>query len=159
MILVNTLAVSLAPALTDHLSFFIALRNHPQSRQALSGLSTGTLGDEAWFRQALLNTAYRLWVSHEAHEPAALACLNLSCRPREALLHVAVRWDRQGHGLGTAMIDAVAEEAMGLGLATLVAPLIDTDTGSRIAFGRAAFVIESIEDGIVTMSRRLCGSS
>jgi len=149
--------IALSPATKDDADFLLTIRNHPETRRW--SFETGEIlpGEHrAWFLAALVDPARRLFVATQSGILVGSARLNLNpAIPWEAEASLAVHPDCQGRGVGTAMIEALCREAAALGVKALMAHIKEGNTGSRIAFGRAGFYIEQIQDGVVTMLRRL----
>lgn len=139
----------------DH-AFLLALRNHPKTRRfSFQDQEIEPERHAAWMAEILANPTRRLYVATERGIAVGSGRLDLFPLSGEAEVSLTVHWDHQDRGIGTAMIEALAREAVALGIKALVAHIKEAHTGSRIAFGRAAFVIEQINDGVVTMLRRL----
>src|SRR3990167_7998132 len=148
--------LALSPACLGDGPFLLALRNHPETRRwSFSGEEITQEEHEAWLASSLATQIRRLYVATERGIAIGTGRLDLDPATGEAEVSVTIHWDHQGRGLGTALIEALAREAAALGVKTLVARIKDGNTGSRIAFGRAAFVVEEWKDGVVTMLRRL----
>ena len=148
--------IALSPAGLDDAPFLLALRNHPDTRRW--SFSDGEISPEehlAWLTVSLAAPTCRLYIGTEHGIAVGSGRLDLFPVSGEAEVSVTVHWDHQGRGIGTALIEALAREAEALGVKTLVATIKEGNAGSRIAFGRAGFYIEQIQDGVVTMLRRL----
>lgn len=148
--------IALSPACVDDGPFFLGLRNHPETRcQSFDPHEISEAEHQAWLTLRLTSPLCHLYVATERGILVGMGRLDLFGQVPEAEVSLAVAHDHQGRGIGTALIEALAREATALGLTGLTASIKESNSGSRIAFGRAGFVIETIKDNIVTMVKMI----
>jgi CMP-N-acetylneuraminic acid synthetase/RimJ/RimL family protein N-acetyltransferase len=140
-------SVHLRPATQSDAALLWKWRNDPETRRASFDEAEVALdAHERWLAQTLARADRRLYVVTCAGAEVATARLDIAGADAEVSLTVVP--EQRGRGLGTATLEALAEEAFGgLGLRRLVARIKGTNPASRAAFERAGFAL--VEDGAV----------
>lgn len=103
-----------------------------------------------WYEAALARPDRIVRIGVDADDGADVGVIRLDLEDGDAIVSVAVREDRTGHGIGPALIDAAVEVARDAGARTVVAEVARGNARSLRAFTRCGFVRvgEGERDGV-----------
>jgi GNAT superfamily N-acetyltransferase len=102
----------------------------------------------AWFRDLFGNRAARIWIAEEARIPVGYASVSLRERAENPFClarrwfdidQIAVRPDRQRHGIGRALVQHVLAEARAEGIREVELTCWCFNPGAQEAFQRLGF--------------------
>ena len=147
----------LRPAVQGDAEILYDLWDAEARRQSFTGGPSTFASHVAWLKAVLADPQAHLFVATEGGRPIGSA--RLDAEGQEATVSITVAVGDRRQGLGTAILRGLEAEARSLGLTYLRAKILEVNTGSRLAFTHAGYRIEQIQDGVVTMDKRVADGS
>jgi UDP-2,4-diacetamido-2,4,6-trideoxy-beta-L-altropyranose hydrolase len=140
--------------------FLLSVRNDPETRSM--SLDSQPIAWEThldWYTKAAADPRQHVYIVEAGPDRIGTVRLNEDDRdPRRTEIHLALRPEFRGHGLGTETIERACREAVRLGYQSVVASVKRSNPRSLRVFAKAGFVQREIPDGDPTLVSLICVS-